>query len=77
MLDRFLEADMVALENLLAVDSDDELLDVYVDVRLQKAQVLELTVKEGRRTKRRSAPQSYKTRMAKDETKTAYDSTWF
>ena len=43
MLDRFVEADIVALENLLAVDSDDELLDVYVNVRLQKAQ--ELTVK--------------------------------
>ena len=57
MPDRFLEADIVALENLLAVDSDDELLDLYVDVC--------------------DAPQSYKTRMAKDETKTAFDSTWF
>ena len=43
MLDRFLEADIVALENLLTVDSDDELLDLCVDVRLQKAQ--KLTIK--------------------------------
>ena len=36
MPDRFLEADKAALEKLIAVDSDEEILDLYVDVRVQK-----------------------------------------
>ena len=44
----FLKPNIVALKNLLAVDSDDELLDLYVDVRLQKAQELEDSEEERR-----------------------------
>ena len=51
MPDRFLEPDIVALENFLAVDSDDELLDLYVDVRLQKAQELIVYGQVGREKK--------------------------
>ena len=36
MPDRFLEADIAALEKLIAVDSDEEIPDLYVDVRVQK-----------------------------------------
>ena len=51
MPDRFLEADVMAVEEHLAVDPDEELLDMHVDVRLQKVQELEDAKEERRQIK--------------------------